>query len=159
MTPLLHLRDVCRGGSTTVTTLDLSHKQEVTHGAGGAAVCSLNCRMHPRLVGVNVFFFWLLQFPSFKHESLCVLLRFCQDTSGTERKQASWPPVTDQHSTTKQTLDWRDWDWIWTRPDQTRTIHSRSGLGCCLKGRIREKNRGDIAHTRAASEPEGGTQP
>lgn len=29
-------------GATKVTTLDLIYMQEVAHGAGGAAVCSLN---------------------------------------------------------------------------------------------------------------------
>lgn len=53
MTTLLYIGGVyIQWGSTTITTLDLIHRQEITRGAGGAAICSLNLRMCPCLVRV-----------------------------------------------------------------------------------------------------------
>lgn len=83
------------------------------------------------------------------------LLHFFQDTSDRERTESCllYPPTLNN----KNELWTETGTWIWTRPDPTRTTQPVR-TGCCLKGRIREKNRGNIAHTRAASEPEG-TQP
>lgn len=63
MTALLYIS--LQLGSTTATTLDLIHKQEITHGAGGAAVCSLNLRVHPHLCRSMPNCFHSFNFPLF----------------------------------------------------------------------------------------------
>lgn len=140
-------------GSTTVTTLDLIHRQEITHSVGGAAIRSLDFLMCPRLIG-RIQTISLLQFLHLKVSRCGFFFQpISVRTPQTEREQPA-ASCTDQHSTTKQILDWNQ-AWIWTRPDQTRTTQPVR-TGCCLK-RGENKRKEERRHcTHTSSERAGG---
>lgn len=119
-------------GSTTVTTLDLIHRQEVTHGAGGAAICSLNFKMHPCLVGVNqtVSCAFISFFHLFKGESLSVFIDTAAPLpSGHLRQRENSKPPPAPTNTQQRNRLWTE-TWTGFGPDQIRPeLHSRSGLG------------------------------
>lgn len=86
-------------GSTTVTTLDLIHRQEITHSVGGAAIRSLDFLMCPQLIG-RIQTISLLQFLHLK-VSCCLFFsaHFCQDTSDRERtagRLLHWPTLNNE---------------------------------------------------------------